>query len=184
MVWRWSLIIYQPDFHRDAEFGRHTLPIPCASEPQVSQQSQFLASWGMSAQTLSPDAFLEPQNTKANKSCNDSGPACPGPTAAHGKMQSFYPRPRLICQGIFLLVRGKKTKQDMLELPLRWWVLLLPCHSAEQGGWGRSPGSKPRSACCTFLQKASHLAQSPRNRVSRQQTNKSGLIEKENTPPE
>lgn len=90
--------------------------------------------------------------------------------------------PRLICQGIFLLVRGKKTKQDMLELPLHWWVLLLPCHSAEQGGWGRSPGSKPQIFCCTFLQKASHLAQSLRNRVSRQQTNKSGLIKKENNP--
>lgn len=180
MVWRWSLIIYQQDFHRDPEHGRHMLPIPYASEPLVSQQT--LAGWGMSGQTLSPNTFLEHQNTKADKSCNNPGPAvtaCPGPIAAQGKMRCFYP-PRLICRGFFLPVRRMNAKQAMPELPLRWWVLLLICRWAEQGGWGRSPGSTPRSACCTFPQMASRLARSLRSLASRQQTNKSGLIKKEN----
>lgn len=77
-------------------------------------------------------------------------------------------------------MRRQKTKQDMPELHLHWWVLLPTCRWAERGGWGRSPGSTPQSAGCTSPQTASRLARSRRSLASRQQTNKSSLIKKEN----
>lgn len=135
MVWRWSLIIYPQDFDRDAEFGRHILPIPCTPEPQVSQQSQFLVGWGMSAQTLSPNTFLEHQNTKAKKSCNDSGPAvtaCPGPTGAHGKMGLFYPS-QINLPRYFLAGERKEDKAGHAGAPLT----LVGPSSALSLSWAR-----------------------------------------------